>query len=569
MTTAYTDLLGLALPVQGELDGTWGDTVNDSITSLVDSAVAGTTTLSSDADVTLTTTDGASNQARQAVLLCSGSRTALRSIVAPSQSKAYIVINATTGGYGVVVQGSGTTGVTVNNGTQALIAWNGSDFVVVASTSISSLSGTLAVENGGTGAIDAATARTNLGLVIGTDVQAYDAALATWAGKAIPTGTVVGTSDTQTLTNKTLTDPDINGGTIDDAAIGGTTPSTGAFTTLDVNGVTVGRGSGDLYSNTVVGNGALNTNSTGVSSTAFGYRALYSNTSGSKNTASGYQALYYNTSGSNSTAYGYQALLSNTTGGFNTACGYQALALNTTGYNNTASGYTALYYNTTGYNNTASGFQALTSNTTGYSNTASGLQALLSNTTGARNTANGDKALYSNTTGSFNTASGYQALYNNTTGSSNSALGSQTTTGGTYAPVFDCTTENNRVSIAHTDVTNAYINVAWTIVSDARDKTEITPVPLGLDFVTKLNPVAYRRRVSRDSDTPDGNTRYGFLAQEVLDIEGDTPVIVDNEDLDRLRMVDSNLLAVAIKAIQELKSELDLVKAELAAIKGN
>ena len=53
MTTQATSLLGLALPITGELDGTWGDTVNDSITSLVDTAIAGTTTLSVDADVTL------------------------------------------------------------------------------------------------------------------------------------------------------------------------------------------------------------------------------------------------------------------------------------------------------------------------------------------------------------------------------------------------------------------------------------------------------------------------------------------------------------------------------------
>jgi len=51
----------------------------------------------------------------------------------------------------------------------------------------------------------AATARTNLGVAIGTDVQAYDSDLTTWAGKTAPSGTVVGTSDTQTLSNKTLT----------------------------------------------------------------------------------------------------------------------------------------------------------------------------------------------------------------------------------------------------------------------------------------------------------------------------------------------------------------------------
>lgn len=142
MATAYTSLLGLALPVTGEISGTWGDTVNNAITSLLDSAVAGTTTLSTDADVTLTTTTGATNQARQAILLCSGARTAIRNITAPAQSKMYVVINNTTGGYGVVIRGAGpTTGVTVANGKTAVVVWNGSDFVEVAPAVATNLSG--------------------------------------------------------------------------------------------------------------------------------------------------------------------------------------------------------------------------------------------------------------------------------------------------------------------------------------------------------------------------------------------------------------------------------------------
>ena len=140
--TSYTSLLGLALPTTGDLSGTWGDTVNNSITSLLDSAVAGTTTLSTDSDVTLTTTQGASNQSRQQILLCSGARTVQRTITAPAASKAYLIINNTTGGYGVKIVGSGpTTGVTVANGRSAVVAWNGSDFAVVASTDASNLSG--------------------------------------------------------------------------------------------------------------------------------------------------------------------------------------------------------------------------------------------------------------------------------------------------------------------------------------------------------------------------------------------------------------------------------------------
>jgi len=63
------------------------------------------------------------------------------------------------------------------------------------------------VEQGCTGANTAVGARANLGLVIGTNVQAYSSALDSWAGKAVPSGTVVGTTDTQTLSSKTISAP--------------------------------------------------------------------------------------------------------------------------------------------------------------------------------------------------------------------------------------------------------------------------------------------------------------------------------------------------------------------------
>lgn len=134
MTTAYTSLLGLALPVTGELQGTWGDVVNQQITDLLDAAVAGTTTLSVDADVTLSTTTGAANQARQAILLWTATGTATRYITAPAQSKAYVVINKTGGTQSIVIRGVGpTTGVTVAANKKTIVAWNGTDFVEVAS----------------------------------------------------------------------------------------------------------------------------------------------------------------------------------------------------------------------------------------------------------------------------------------------------------------------------------------------------------------------------------------------------------------------------------------------------
>ena len=152
--TNFSPLLGLALPTTGDLQGTWGTTVNDSITGLLDSAVAGTTTLSTNADVTLTTTNGAANQARNAIILWTASNGATtRNITAPAQSKAYLVINAGTGS--VVIRGSGpTTGVTIPSGARALVAWNGSDFVKIVSNPVAlttDVTGLLPVANGGTG----------------------------------------------------------------------------------------------------------------------------------------------------------------------------------------------------------------------------------------------------------------------------------------------------------------------------------------------------------------------------------------------------------------------------------
>jgi hypothetical protein len=136
MTTAYTSLLGLALPVTGELSGTWGDTVNTAITSLLDTAIAGTTSITTDADITLSTTTGASNQARQAIILWNpASGTTTRNITAPAQSKMYVVINASGGTQSIVIRGAGpTTGVTIAKGESATVAWNGSDFVKVSSS---------------------------------------------------------------------------------------------------------------------------------------------------------------------------------------------------------------------------------------------------------------------------------------------------------------------------------------------------------------------------------------------------------------------------------------------------
>lgn len=135
MTTAYSTNLGLALPVEGELSGTWGDTVNNGITQYSDIAIAGTLTLNGDGAVTLANTNGnssgtniTSTTAQYAILKITGTTTT-KVITAPSSSKTYTVINASS--YAVTVKASGQTGVSIPAGDKAFIAFNGTDYVRV------------------------------------------------------------------------------------------------------------------------------------------------------------------------------------------------------------------------------------------------------------------------------------------------------------------------------------------------------------------------------------------------------------------------------------------------------
>mgnify|MGYP003639148480 CR=1 FL=1 len=308
--------------------------------------------------------------------------------------------------------------------------------------------------------------------------------------------------------------------------------------------------------NTASGAYALNKNTTGDNNAATGYEALRYNTTGGANTATGRTALRNNTTANHNTAHGYAALYLNTTGAYNVASGSLALYTNTTGAQNIATGYLALYENTTGSYNVATGREALRNNTTAHYNSAHGYQSLTSNTTGSRNTASGRGSLFTNTTGAYNTGIGYAAMYYNTTGSGNTGI-NPSNSSGTYAPVFDPTTENNRFCMGSTGVTNAYVQVAWTVVSDARDKTDFAPVPHGLDFVSQLKPTTYRYKMNREDTEGHGPLRYGFKAQEVLELEGADPVIVDAEDEDKLRFNDQSMIAVLVNALQELNDKFD------------
>jgi len=134
---SYTPLLGLVEPATGQTN--WGSTVNNSLTLLLDSAIAGyTSTDVTSGDWTLTTTGGgAANEQRMAILIATGTPATTRNIYAPKSSKTYVVMNDVTDGSNIYVKGgptSPTTGVIIPAGSSALVAWdsNTGDFVKVA-----------------------------------------------------------------------------------------------------------------------------------------------------------------------------------------------------------------------------------------------------------------------------------------------------------------------------------------------------------------------------------------------------------------------------------------------------
>lgn len=130
MPSSYTPRLRLVLPVLGELQGTWGDTVNSGITSLVDQAVAGTGVVSiPDANYTLTALNEVVDEARNMFLTINGALTANREVICPPASKLYFVWNNTSGGRSINFKTASGSGTLVGPGQRRLLQCNGTDVV--------------------------------------------------------------------------------------------------------------------------------------------------------------------------------------------------------------------------------------------------------------------------------------------------------------------------------------------------------------------------------------------------------------------------------------------------------
>jgi hypothetical protein len=163
-------------------------------------------------------------------------------------------------------------------------------------------------------------------------------------------------------------------------------------TDVTVNTLRVGLGPGGITSNVVMGNQALNANTTGANNVAFGKDSLLLNQTGNNNIAIGANALDNVVSTNDNIAIGQNAL-GITTGSENVAIGQIALAVYT-GSQNVAIGRAALLACTNGSGNCAVGRDAGVQITTGSGNVCVGNGAGVI-TTGSNNTLIGRSAAVS------------------------------------------------------------------------------------------------------------------------------------------------------------------------------
>lgn len=382
-------------------------------------------------------------------------------------------------------------------------------------------------------------------------------------------------------------------------------------------------GAGAVATNQALGSTALDANTTGARNTAVGIGALSANTTGVDNTATGKDALLVATIGTGNTAIGSLAMDALTTGTNNTAVGLDSLGAVTTGINNTAVGKDALKAAVSTIANTAVGFSALAAATTGDRNVAVGTNALLITTIGSDNIAIGSDALNAMTTGVENVAIGTDALGACTIGTSNIAIGDDA--------LLACTTGVNNVAVGRdagvaltvgtgnlllgtnaagsavgavdqivlsagtgvTGVANGAITLGnnsraitcnydtdqtWDAPSDLRMKNVECRSTIGLNFITRLEPIEYYQKpasewpaewgVDKDAVVNTKDRILGLGAQDVkaaMDAAGVTCFrgwsVRDNG---QQTLGESAFIYPLINAVKELAEKVAILERRLA-----
>jgi hypothetical protein len=171
-------------------------------------------------------------------------------------------------------------------------------------------------------------------------------------------------------------------------------------------------------------------------------------------------------------------------------------------------------------------------------------------------------------------------LVGTTSGDPDSGIGNKTTPGGQRFSVMAGSTNDNITYTLYSTGASAYrfyVGLAGTVfatntsisaISDVRYKENIRDLDVGLAEIMQLQPRVFDWKEGKGKNTQ--NDR-GFIAQEFEQV---FPDLIDEwkdpapEGEEPYKSVRQDLIPVLVKAIQELKAELETVKAELATLKG-
>ena len=220
---------------------------------------------------------------------------------------------------------------------------------------------------------------------------------------------------------------------------------------------------------------------------------------------------------------------------------------------------------------------------------------------GKENTAIGYYSLGSGTTFTDNTGLGYEAG-RDVTGNGNTILGSYAANSGTndltsgsnniligHNAAASAATVDNEITLGNSSISTLRCAVtSITSLSDERDKSNIKDLSYGLDFIDSLQPREFiwdnraetKLQQVKDENGDDvldenndnvfeevefysdnkGKKDFGFIAQEVQSLDDDTLRLVYDKNPEKLEISYGKLLPILVKAIQELKAEIETLK---------
>jgi len=250
MASTYSPSLRLELIGDGDQSGIWGQTTNNNLGALLEQAVSGVITITmTDANYTMSNFNGVVDEARNQVLIVTGTLTATRNLIAPLVEKTYVVQNSTTGGQSIQLIGSSGLGVTIPNGIAAYVYSDGTNFYNAISGSVGNyrVNGNLTVTGTTTltGATTLSSALTYGGValsnsVTGTGSMALSAS-PTFTGTPIAPTAASGTNTTQIATTAFVTAAQVAGAAAITNAGGWSVTPTGTTLFFNYNGVNVAK----------------------------------------------------------------------------------------------------------------------------------------------------------------------------------------------------------------------------------------------------------------------------------------------------------------------------------------